>query len=42
MEIGADGLTVDFGSTSGPDSLGDIHEGHPGKTIGWIDARRGG
>lgn len=36
----ADGLTVDFvGSQStGPDSLGDKdHEGHPGKTIDWID-----
>ncbi len=41
----ADGLTVDFvGSQStGPNSLGDQdHEGHPGKTIDWIDDRVNG
>jgi len=41
----ANGLTVDFvGSQStGPDSLGDKdHEGHPGKTINWIDNRVNG
>lgn len=41
----ANGLKVDFvGSESaGPNSLGDKdHEGHPGKTIGWIDDRVNG
>lgn len=41
----ADGLTVDFvgSQSSGPNSLGDKdHEGHPGKTIDWIDDRVNG